>query len=79
MSGGTGLRRGGRALDDMKLDFAGGRPMTPLFEGFLAKYGWILIGITFGFAAKYALLLKRGVPVRARLILPISFSCPWCC
>ncbi|GAA0745206.1 hypothetical protein CA233_19135 [Sphingomonas sp. ABOLD] len=46
--------------------------MTPGFEAllakFLAKYGWILIGITFGFAAKYALLIKRGVPVKARLV-----------
>ena len=43
--------------------------MTPLFEGFLAKYGWLLVGLTFGFAAKYALLIKKGVPVRARLVL----------
>lgn len=42
--------------------------MTPLFEGFAAKYGWIIMGITFGFAAKYALLIKRGVRVRARLV-----------
>lgn len=42
--------------------------MSPWLEGLAAKYGWILIGITFGFAAKYALLIKRGVPVKARLI-----------
>jgi hypothetical protein len=46
--------------------------MTPGFEAllakFLAKYGWVLIGITLGFAAKYALLIKRGVPVKARLV-----------
>lgn len=41
----------------------------PTFEVFFAKYGWICVGITFGFAAKYALLLKRGVQVRARLVL----------
>ncbi|WP_447727287.1 hypothetical protein [Sphingomonas koreensis] len=33
-----------------------------------AKYGWIVIGITCGFAAKYALLLKRGVKVKLRLV-----------
>ena len=32
------------------------------------EYGWILIGITFGFAAKYALLLKHGVQVKTRLV-----------
>jgi hypothetical protein len=42
--------------------------MSPVFEAVLAKYGWILIGITFGFAAKYALLIKRGVKVQARLV-----------
>ncbi len=39
------------------------------WEAAFAKYGWIWIGLTFGFAAKYALLLKRGVKVRARLVL----------
>jgi len=42
--------------------------MTPVFETMLAKYGWIWVGLTFGFSAKYALLLKRGVKVRARLV-----------
>lgn len=42
--------------------------MTPFWEALLAKYGWILIGLTFGFAAKYALLIKRGVKVQARLV-----------
>lgn len=42
--------------------------MTAL-EGALAKYGWIGIGLTFGFAAKYALLIKRGVRVKAWLII----------
>lgn len=39
------------------------------FEAALAKYGWIGIGLTFGFAAKYALLIKRGVKVRAWLVV----------
>ncbi len=42
--------------------------MSPVLETVLVKYGWILIGITCGFAAKYALLIKRGVQVKARLI-----------
>ncbi len=52
----------------MNITMKGAMPMTPVFETVLAKYGWILIGITFGFAAKYALLLKRGVQVKARLV-----------
>jgi len=52
----------------MNTTIKGALPMTPVFETVLAKYGWILIGITFGFAAKYALLLKRGVQVKARLV-----------
>lgn len=43
--------------------------MSPWFEAAIAKYGWIWIGLTFGFAAKYALLLKRGVRLRPRMIL----------
>jgi hypothetical protein len=43
-------------------------PMSPWLEAVLAKYGWIVVGLTFGFAAKYALLIKRGVPVKARLV-----------
>ncbi len=35
----------------------------------IAKYIWIWVGLTFGFAAKYALLLKQGVKVKARLIV----------
>ncbi|OJU22713.1 MAG: hypothetical protein BGN95_03865 [Sphingomonas sp. 66-10] len=42
--------------------------MTTL-EAALAKYGWIGIGLTFGFAAKYALLIKRGVRVRTWLVV----------
>lgn len=45
-----------------------GQDMTT-FEAALAKYGWIGIGLTFGFAAKYALLIKRGVKVRAWLVV----------
>lgn len=43
--------------------------MTPWLETALAKYGWIWIGLTFGLAAKYALLIKRGVKIRASLLL----------
>ncbi len=38
-------------------------------ESAVVKYGWIWIGLTFGLAAKYALLIKRGVRVRPLLIL----------
>ena len=43
--------------------------MSPWFEAAVAKYGWIWIGLTFGLAAKYALLIKRGERVRPILIL----------
>lgn len=43
-------------------------PMTGLFEAAFAKYSWVWIGITFGFAAKYALLIKRGVRIRPQLV-----------
>ncbi|MES2157468.1 MAG: hypothetical protein V4512_06660 [Pseudomonadota bacterium] len=39
------------------------------FEALFAKYGWVWIGLSFGFLAKYALLIKRGVKVKARLVL----------
>ncbi len=42
--------------------------MEPMLNAALAKYGWIWIGLTFGFLAKYALLLKKGVKVKARLV-----------
>lgn len=42
--------------------------MSPWIETAVAKYGWIWIGLTFGLAAKYALLIKRGVRVRPVLI-----------
>lgn len=43
--------------------------MSPMFEGFAAKYGWILLGVTCGLAARYALLLKKGVKIRAWMVL----------
>jgi hypothetical protein len=38
-------------------------------EAIVAKYGWIWIGLTFGFAAKYALLIKKGVKIKAQLVI----------
>jgi hypothetical protein len=43
--------------------------MTPWFETAAAKYGWIWIGLLFGFTAKYALLIKRGVKIRPMLVV----------
>ncbi|MFZ2995959.1 hypothetical protein [Sphingobium sp.] len=43
--------------------------MSPFSEALVAKYGWIWIGLTFGFAAKYALLIKRGVKIKASLVI----------
>lgn len=43
--------------------------MTPWVEAVIAKYGWIILGLTFGLAAKYALLIKRGVKIRAWLVV----------
>ena len=42
--------------------------MTPGVEALIAKYGWIWVGLTFGLAAKYALLIKRGVKIKAWLV-----------
>ena len=39
------------------------------FEMVYTRYGWILVGLTFGLAAKYALLIKRGVKVKAWLVV----------
>jgi hypothetical protein len=47
---------------------AGEDKVSPWIETIAAKYGWIWIGLTFGLAAKYALLIKRGVKVRPILI-----------
>lgn len=47
-----------------------GRPsVSPWLETAFIKYGWIWIGLSFGLAAKYALLIKRGVPLRGALII----------
>jgi len=43
--------------------------MTPWIEAAIAKYGWIAVGLTFGLAAKYALLIKKGVHVKPILLL----------
>lgn len=48
--------------------WAGEYLVSPWIETAVAKYGWIWIGLTFGLAAKYALLIKRGVRVRPILI-----------
>lgn len=42
--------------------------MSPWFEAAIDRYGWIWIGLTFGFAAKYALLIKKGVKIKPALI-----------
>lgn len=46
----------------------GGASMSPWFEAAIDRYGWIWIGLTFGFAAKEALLLKKGVRIRPVLV-----------
>jgi len=43
--------------------------MSPWIEAAFAKYAWIWIGLTFGLAAKYALLIKKGVKVRPSLLM----------
>lgn len=43
--------------------------MTPWGEALLAKYSWIAVGLTFGFFAKYALLIKKGVKIKPALVL----------
>jgi len=47
----------------------GREPVTPWIEAAFVKYGWIWIGLTFGLAAKYALLIKRGIRIRGSLLL----------
>ncbi|WP_257540687.1 hypothetical protein [Sphingobium sp. CFD-1] len=47
----------------------GNAAMTPWTEALIAKYGWIWLGLTFGLAAKYALLIKRGVKIKPVLVL----------
>ncbi|WP_157218658.1 hypothetical protein [Flavisphingomonas formosensis] len=43
--------------------------MNPWLETAMTKYGWIWIGLTVGLAAKYALLIKRGVQIRPWLLV----------
>lgn len=50
--------------------------MSPWIETTVAKYGWIWIGLTFGLAAKYALLIKHGVRVRPVLIFADTLLLP---
>lgn len=46
------------------------------FEYAFTRYGWIWIGLTFGFAAKYALLIKHGVKIKPVLVLADIFAMP---
>ncbi len=50
--------------------------VSPWIETTVAKYGWIWIGLTFGLAAKYALLIKHGVRVRPILIFADGLLLP---
>ena len=43
--------------------------MTPFGEALIAKYGWIWVGLSFGFLAKYALLIKKGVKIKPALVM----------
>lgn len=43
--------------------------VSPWFEAALAKYGWVVVWAIFGFAAKYGLLIKKGKPVTARMVV----------
>ncbi|PHP21357.1 hypothetical protein CG471_01960 [Sphingobium sp. IP1] len=47
----------------------GAMTMTPWGEALIAKYGWIWVGLSFGFLAKYALLIKKGVKIKPTLVL----------
>ena len=47
----------------------GAQPMMAGIETAILKYGWIWVGLTFGLAAKYALLIKRGVKIKAWLVV----------
>lgn len=53
----------------MANNLAGENIVSPWIETAIAKYGWIWIGLSFGLAAKYALLIKQGVRVRPVLVL----------
>jgi hypothetical protein len=41
-----------------------GDAMFSGFEAWFAKWGWVAIGLSCGFAAKYALRIKRGLKVK---------------
>lgn len=41
-----------------------GAPMFSGFEAWFVKWGWVVIGLSCGFAAKYALRIKRGLRVK---------------
>jgi len=43
--------------------------LSPWMEAAVIKYGWIWVGVGFGFAAKYGLLMKRGKPVTVRMVV----------
>lgn len=43
--------------------------VSPWFEAAVIKYGWIWVGVAFGFGAKYGLIMKRGKPITARMIV----------
>ena len=52
----------------MNGQLAMGRPMSPWFEAFVAKYGGITLGIGIGTAAKWALTLAEGRSLTWRMI-----------
>ncbi|UZW54073.1 hypothetical protein NUH86_11055 [Sphingobium sp. JS3065] len=56
-------------MHDAIITHQGAKAMTPWFEAAIAKYGWIVLGLTFGLAAKYALLIKKGVKIKPVLVL----------
>ena len=43
--------------------------LSPWMEAAVIKYGWIWVGVGFGFAAKYGLLMKRGKPVTVGMVV----------
>lgn len=58
---------------------SGSRDMSPWFEGMLAKYGAILLGVSIGTAAKYGLTLGEGRPVTWREVLSDMLLVPMIC
>lgn len=43
--------------------------VSPWIEAAVVKYGWIWVGVSFGFAAKYGLLMKKGRPITIRMVV----------